>query len=662
MDLKQFIAELKGRGVYRVTAIYCAGAWALLQVADVMLPVLGLPEWSISALLIASAAGFPAALVLAWLFDLTPDGVVEAEPVRVDGPRINWSKTRILELAVLLSLAMLVGYLYYDRLIGQETTGIDSGMDPTSGRASIAVMPFVNMSDVREMEYLGDGLAEEILNLLAKLNELNVAARTSSFYFKNKTVDIKEIGSSLGVGHVLEGSVRHQSGNVRVTAQLIDSSNGFHLWSETYDREASDMLALQDEIAGQVVDTLQVLLSPESQQTLSTRRVANPAAYDYYLRALSYLRLPGDGTNLDIAVELFGKAVSMSPDFADAYAGLCDALLGVYASSRDSEHFQAAEEACHRALTLDRRSASVYIALGNLYRTSGQYAQAVDEFNLALSLNPASPDAYLGLGDTYLEDNQLEQANLSYEKALELQPNYWRALMGMGSFQFNTGHPENAIPFYERIIDLMPDSDSALNNLASSHFILGNYEEASAAWKKSLEFAPSALTYSNLATSLYFQGRFDDAVPLYHQALEMSPEDYELWGNLGDAYRHAAKNSDLARPMYKNALKLAGNRLEINANDADTLGLMAHYSASIGLREEALDYIERADPLHSENMLIQYSAASALCALDEHERAMDMLERALNLGYPSDMALADPNLQCLRDLPRFVALTEQLVP
>src|SRR5210317_1517701 len=143
-------------------------------------------------------------------------------------------------------------------------------MDPTSGRASIAVMPFVNMSDVREMEYLGDGLAEEILNLLAKLNELNVAARTSSFYFKNKTVDIKEIGSSLGVGHVLEGSVRHQSGNVRVTAQLIDSSNGFHLWSETYDREASDMLALQDEIAGQVVDTLQVLLSPESQQTLST--------------------------------------------------------------------------------------------------------------------------------------------------------------------------------------------------------------------------------------------------------------------------------------------------------------------------------------------------------------------------------------------------------
>ena len=132
-----------------------------------------------------------------------------------------------------------------------------------------------------------------------------------------------------------------------------------------------------------------------------------------------------------------------------------------------------------------------------------------------------------------------------------------------------------------RIIDLKPDSDSALNNLASSHFILGHYEAASAAWKKSLEFAPSALTYSNLATSLYFQGRFDDAVPLYHQALEMSPEDYELWGNLGDAYRHASKNSDLARPMYKNALKLAGNRLEINANDADTLGVMAHYSASL---------------------------------------------------------------------------------
>ena len=285
MDLRQFIAELKGRGVYRVTAIYCAGAWALLQVADVMFPVLGLPDWSITAVLLASAVGFPVALVLAWLFDLTAGGVVEAPPLQTNGPRIDWSKTRVLELVVLLGLAGLVGYLYYDRLTEPGTVATAPVTDPATGRTSIAVMPFVNMSGVQEMEYLGDGLAEEILNLLAKLNELNVAARTSSFYFKNKQVDIKEIGSRLGVGHVLEGSVRHQSGKVRVTAQLIDSSNGFHLWSETYDREASDLLALQDEIAGQVVETLQILLSTESRETLSSRGFVDPLAYDYYLRA-----------------------------------------------------------------------------------------------------------------------------------------------------------------------------------------------------------------------------------------------------------------------------------------------------------------------------------------------------------------------------------------
>jgi TolB-like protein/Tfp pilus assembly protein PilF len=657
MDLRQFIAELKGRGVYRVTAIYCAGAWALLQVADVMFPVLGLPEWSISAVLIASAAGFPVSLALAWLFDLTPRGVVEAEPVQADGPRIKWSKTRILELTVLLGLAMLVGYLYYDRLTGQEDTGTRSVMDHTSGRTSIAVMPFVNMSGVQEMEYLGDGLAEEILNLLAKLNELDVAARTSSFYFKNKNMDIKEIGSSLGVGHVLEGSVRHQSGKVRVTVQLIDSISGFHLWSETYDRNASDLLALQDEIAGRVVDSLQVLLSTESRDTLSIRESMDPVAYDYYLRGLSYLRLPNDESNFAAAVALFGKAVALNPEFADAYAGLCDAHLGAYAILLDIRQFEAAESACHRALTLDQRAASVYVALGNLYRTSGQYAESIEEFHTALAISPASPDAYLGLADTYFVDNELELAAQNYGRALELQPNYWQALMSMANFQFNSGQVEKAIPYYERIVELMPDSAAALSNLGSANFVLGNFDQATLAWQRSLAEDPSAATYANLASGLYFQGKFDQAIPLYHQAVELAPENFENWGNLGDAYRHSSQGAELAEPMYRNAIKLAEKRLIVNPSDAESLAIIAHYSASIGLHEQALDLLERAHLSTSEDLTVHYSAATALAVLGENERALDRLDKALQLGYPLHMAIADPNLQAIKNMPRFEALT-----
>ena len=658
MKLRQLVSELKGRGVYRVAALYCAGAWALLQVADVMVPLVGLPDWSISMVLVVAAVGFPIALVLAWLFDLTSKGVVEAPPMQPEAAGHSVSPAHVVEFALILLLALLVGYLYLGRLTLDDNS-VAAQRDSPGGRTSIAVMPFVMMSGADNIEYLGDGLAEEILNLLAKLNELNVAARTSSFYFKNKNLDIREIARSLGVGHVLEGSVRQSAGRVRVTAQLINADDGFHLWSETYDREINDLLALQDEIATQVVDSLQILLSSESREALTLREKVDPQAYDYYLRARAYLRRPRDESNLENAAGLFRKAVSRHPAFADAYAGLCETYLAMYANNRDIEQFKSAEAACHRALTLDRRAGNVYIALGNLYRHSGQTAKAVDEFTMALSLSPSSPDAHLGLADTYMLDQQPELAGRNYGKALELQPNYWQALMSMGNFHFDTGQVEQAIPYYERIVELMPDSESALSNLASANFMLGHYQQASQFWEKSLALQPSALAYSNLATGLYFQGHFDDALPLYHRAAELSPEDYELWGNLGDSYRYASANQALAQPMFEKALQLAQKRLQVNPDDADTLALMAHYAASIGRREQALEYLAHADPLNSGDIRIQYGAVTALCRLGESERALEVLELALEGGYPLHMVRADPSLSVLADNPRFKELTGQ---
>ena len=451
MNLRQLPAELQSRGVYRVAAIYSAGAWALLQVADVLFPILGLPEGSITAVLVAAGLGFPVAIVLSWLFDLTAQGVVEAQPIAANPVPISWTGTRIIELTLIVLLAVLVGYLYLDRLTTPapaESSGI-----PQSGplRTSIAVMPFVNMSGVERMGYLGDGMAEEILNLLAKLNEMQVAARTSSFYFKGKDVDIRSVGEHLGVSHVLEGSVRYDAGRVRVTAQLIDVSNGYHLWSETYDSERESVLALQDEIASQIVDTLDVLLSPESRNTLARSITVDPASYDYYLQGKAYLRLPTDAANLESAVTMFNKAVENSAEFADAFAGLCDSLLGLYAIDLDVAKFHQAEAACQQALLLDRRAGSVYIALGNLYRSSGQYDQAITEFNTAISLSDTAADAYLGLADTYLLNNQAELAQQAYQSAIDLQPNYWKAYMSMGNYLYETGRIVEAIPYYTRI-------------------------------------------------------------------------------------------------------------------------------------------------------------------------------------------------------------------
>ena len=650
MDAGQFIRELKSRKVYRTAAVYCAGAWALLQIADVIFPMFGLPDWSVTAVLVIAALGFPIALVLSWLFELTPDGDSGREQSAGDG---SFPMARVFELTLIVLLCGLVGYLYVGRL---SESPVDAG-GATVAEASIAVLPFVNLSDDAELEYLGDGLAEEILNLLAKLNELNVAARTSSFYFKDKSVDIQTVGSQLGVAHVLEGSVRVAGDRVRVTAQLIRSDNGFHLWSDTFDRDVDDVLEFQDEIAAQVVDHLQILLSNESRDTLARNSQVDPEGYKFYLRARAYLRSSSDPEKLGFAVELFNRTIEVNPDYADAYAGKCEALLGIYEEARDNEMFTAAEASCQRALTLDRRAPSVYVALGQLYVASGQYPQAMAEFDTALALKPSLVEAELGRGNVYLKQGDYEKSEARYRAALAQQPDHWRAQMAMGNFLFLTGRVEEAIPFYQHIADLMPDNSGGFNNLGAAYFMTGEYQRAVDAWEISLTQSATGVTYANLATSYYFMGEYDQSIPLYHKAVELSPEDYELWGNLGDAYRYSSEGREMSAPMYERAIAMAEARLQVNANDASTLAMVAHYQAALGRREEALATLEKVRALPSADITVSYSMATTLASLGEPEEAMTALETALDGGFPMHMVLADANLKSLKDLPRFESAT-----
>ncbi len=659
MKLNQLITELRSRGVYRVATIYSAAAWALLQVADIIFPILGLPDWSVSAVLVAAAAGFPIALIVSWLFDMTPEGLVDAPASTPVTGRTRAPASHIVQLILIVMLMGLVGYLYLERLSDRNGMKPDTLASASSGRPSIAVMPFVNMSQIEDRDYVGDGLAEEILNLLAKLNELDVTARTSSFYFKDKTIDIRKIGQQLDVGHVLEGSVRFDGDQVRVTAQLIDVSNGYHLWSETYDREMGSILALQDEIAAEVAAKLQVLLSPESRELLSRSTEVDPASVDYYLQGRASLRKPPDASSLQLAREFFDKATVIDPGFAEAYAGLCTSLLGLYSADLDIVKFHEAEVACQKALVLDRRAAAVYTALGNLYRVSGQYEQAISEFNTAITLSNKPADAYLGLGETYRNTNQHELAEQAYQKAIELHPNYWRAYMSMGNYLFETGKVEEAIPYYQRITELMPQSETALNNLGSALFIAGNFSRASDYWQQSLDLAPSSVAYANVGTSLYLQGRYREAADLYHKAVEFAPDKSELWGNLGDAYKQLPDDAGLAQAMYTNAIALAEKRLQINPSDADALSLTAHYQAMAGQPGKAVEYIERALALAPDDMYVNYNSATAMAGIGEWQRAFDLLEHALALGYPWAIANADGNLKALRTMPRYASLNDQ---
>ena len=657
MHARQFIAQLKSRKVDRVAVFYSAGAWALLQVADLVFPIMGLPDTGVTMVLAAAALGFPIALCLAWWFDITPDGVVETPPVKLSGERLTLSPLHAIELLLILALMALVAFLYLDRLGPSSATEVIASREvPAHQRPSIAVMPFVNMSSSSEGGYFGDGLAEEILNLLAKLDELDVAARTSSFYFKGRDADIKTIGEKLGVGYVLEGSVRLQANKIRVTAQLIDTSNGFHVWSETYDRDLDNIFELQDDIASKVTDQLHLILSPQSRDLLERDLDIDPLAYDYYLRGRDVLRQPFDEAVLRSALEWFTKSVALSPQFANGYAGICDSVLGLYYIHRSVPLFEDAEKACHRALTLDSNAVPVYVALGNLYRNSGLYQRSVKEFNRAISLQGTSVDAYTGLAETQVEMGDLGLAEENFNRAIELQPFNWQAQRSMGNYLYGIGRIAEAIPYYLRITQLLPDSESSLNNLGAAYYMSGEVERASQIWQQSLEINPTSVTYANIGSSLFFLGEFGQAAQMYRHAISQTPDDYEFWGMLGDAQRFFSSDTTLFKPSYLRAAELVGERLKINPSDAVALALLGHYQASLGNRELALQYIARGQAAGPENMYVFYPSATALIMLGQTDDAMEALARAVELGYPPRLAELDAGFRELLQTPEFQQL------
>lgn len=662
MQARQFIAELKTRKVDRVAAFYSAGAWALLQVADLLFPIMGLPDNGVTIVLAVAALGFPIALCLAWWFDITAQGVVEAPVVDISTERLTLSPLHAIQLLLILSLMALVGFLYLDRLGPTSADKITASRKVSAGathsRPSIAVMPFVNMSSSSEGGYFGDGLAEEILNLLAKLDELDVAARTSSFYFKGRDTDIKSIGEKLGVGHVLEGSVRLQADKIRVTAQLIDASNGFHMWSETYDRDLENIFELQDDIAGKVTDQLQLILSPQSRDLLKSDLDIDPLAYDYYLRGRDYLRQPFDESVLQSALEWFTKSVQVSPQFASGYAGMCDSILGLYDIHLSVSLFEDAEKACNRALTLDSNAVPVYVALGNLYRNSGQYQLSVKEFNRAISLKGTSVDAYIGLAETQVQMSDLTLAEENFNRAIELQPFNWQAQRSMGNYLYGTGRLREAVPYYQRITQLMPESESSLNNLGAVYYMLGDVERASTIWQQSLEINPTPTTYANIGSSLFFQGEFEQATQMYQQAIAQTPDDYEVWGMLGDAERFDSSDAALFRPSYLRAAELTRERLKINPTDAYALALLGHYQANLGNRELALEYITKGQAAGPENIYVFYPSATALVILGQPDDAMRALERAVELGYPPELAKIDAGFREIMQRPEFQKLVK----
>lgn len=409
-----FFAELRRRRVGKVAIAYGAIAWIVTEASSVVLPALRLPDWTVTFIVVFLLIGFPIAMLLAWIFDVGPQGIERTEPLAGTPPSMH-RRLRFAYVALVLVCMAGLGYLLYERGVGRANAGEPHG--------SIAVLPFTNLSGDPARDYFSDGMSEELLNLLARVPGLKVASRTSSFAYKGRNVDIREVGRELGVETVLEGSVRQAGDQVRITAQLIDTATGFHLWSETYDRKLADIFQVQDEIAGAIVDRLRIQLGPQESQVAMREKppTQNVEAYEHYLKGRAVWKRRGE-ENLRRAIELYQSALGHDPAFARARAALASAyvVLPGYTEVDDADEFlRLAETAARQALSLDPNIGEAHAVLAQINAERGDLLDAESGFFFAISLEPneATPHHWysLLLGRVGRLEAAMAQARLAHE-------------------------------------------------------------------------------------------------------------------------------------------------------------------------------------------------------------------------------------------------------
>ncbi|MGQ0384226.1 MAG: adenylate/guanylate cyclase domain-containing protein [Gammaproteobacteria bacterium] len=508
---------------------------------------------------------------------------------------------------------------------------------------SIAVLPFVNMSGDRDDDYLGDGLAEELMHRLSRIPKLRVAARTSAFSYKGKETNVREIADALGVAYVVEGSVKRQGDRVRVNAALVERASGANRWANSYETSSGDFFAIEDDIGTQVLTALELVLESRPSGSATARAPGSGAAYDYFLQGLSRLRQPAGVRTLDAAEALFRRALVEQPDFARAQAGLCESRVARFLVEREPGHVAAAEDACAKARALDSSAQEVHAAIGRLRLVTGNAAEAEAAYRRALAIAPQSPDFLIGLASALAARGKPAEAEQTYGLATTAQPRYAAAHMAYGTFLFTHGRAGEAIAPYERATALAPDNPNAFNNLCGAHIHVGNFDDAAAACRRSLAIAPGRGSYSNMGTVQYYRSQYAEAAEMFRKAIELTPADHRLWGNLADALRFSSPGSE-ATAAYRRAMELADGELAVNPKHAINQAQAAYYSTRLGDGDRARRHIKIALAEGDNINDVHYYVALAELGLGNGARAADHARRARELGYPEILLKATPEL------------------
>ena len=548
--------ELSRRNVIRVAIAYLAGSWLAIQVLETLFPIFGLAATSIQVVVIFLAIGFVPAVILAWAFQLTPEGLKLDAGVDSATPATS-GKT--LDRIIIVTLTLAVGYFAVDKFVfdpARDAVEIEAAREEgrsdavigAFGDKSIIVLPFVNMSDDASQEYFSDGLTEELLNLLAKIPELRVISRSTAFTFKGKENVVPEVAKKVNVAHVLEGSVRKSGNKIRVTAQLIDARTDTHLWSETYDRDIDDVFVIQDDISGRVVKELKLRLL--GQQPLAQR--VDPRGYDLFLQALFILNQGDDDDEIKRAESLLLKALELEPEFPAAISELARAYWSL---SRNDE--------------------------------SGLYQQLRDEqIGRLVALDPDGTEAntWLAMLNTW-EDRNPQVAARYMEAAIAADPTNLRTLRVASFFLTELGRIDEAIAVGNYIIRRDPACGGCVSALAVAYRHSGRHVEAVETMESILEWRPPDHQFNwHMGVAYLFSGKPGKALELF-----------EPGKDAGMGYAYLLALHELGR--YEEFEEMLARQIELI--DENGAGAVARIYAWLGENDKAFEYLEmvlEADP------------------------------------------------------------------
>jgi eukaryotic-like serine/threonine-protein kinase len=570
-----------------------------------------------------------------------------ATPATIRGLEPSRRKLYLVALLVLIVSATVYLMVWHRMIVRRVAPRVNQ----------LIILPLTAVSGDSEAAAFGNGLIQTLTSRLTRLTATHALQVVPASEILAKNVSsLREASEEFGANLGVELNIERAAGLVRVNYALIDAKLHQQIAGGTITASSDDPFGLEDKVSESLVAALQLQLAPQEEKVLTQRDTAQPAAFDYYLQGRGYLEDFHKPENVENAILEFNRALQYDPNYALALSGLGEAYWRKYEYTRHAELLSQARSSCQHAVHLNNSQAAGHLCLGLLDDGTGSYEKAIEEYKTAAELEPTSDAAFSGLAKAYQELGRSHDAEKTFRKAIALRPNYWGSYNRLGIFYMGAARYDDAVQMFYQVIALVPDSFAGYSNLGATYIQSGNYAKAIPALEHSIAIRPTAAAVSNLAFAHFSLKEYAQSARLFERASQLDPENFEVWGNLGDAYYWTQDQRSKSRAAYEKAVNLASKALQVNSRATTAITAMAYYQAMLGNSGLARSYIKQALRIAPNSSDVLFNAALIANQFGSTKEALNYLDKAVAAGCSKALLQDTPNFDNLRSEARFKKL------